>query len=41
MALTLEWVFPIGLGVLATLWMVFKSNAKFAPIKIRNRKIRR
>jgi len=41
MDFTVDWVFPVGLGVLGVLLMLFKWNIKTVPIKIRSSQTRR
>jgi hypothetical protein len=41
MNFTVDWVFPVGLGVLGTLLTIYNWNFKIAPVKIKKPKSRR
>jgi len=35
MTLTTNWIFPIGLGLLASLMVIFARNLKRVPVRIK------
>ena len=41
MDFTVDWIFPVGLGILGTLLTIFNWNPKTAPVKIKKPKSRR
>jgi len=41
MDFTVDWVLPVGLGILGTLFTLFKWNVKTIPVKSRNSQTRR
>ena len=38
MDFTVDWIFPVGLGLLGTLLIFFNSNTKAALVKIKKNK---